>query len=114
MRIRDWSSDVGSSDLMALKIAPTLVAGNGVVVKSAEESPLAVLRVCEIMNQILPAGLFNILSGFGPDCGAPLVSHPKVGKITFTGSVENGKTTYRTAADNVYRKTVVEGKSGSV
>src|SRR3546814_6079061 len=53
--------------LMALKIAPTLVAGNGVVVKSAEESPLAVLRVCEIMNQILPAGLFNILSGFGPE-----------------------------------------------
>src|SRR3546814_2802338 len=109
MRISDWSSDVCSSDLMALKIAPTLVAGNGVVVKSAEESPLAVLRVCEIMNQILPAGLFNILSGFGPECGAPLVSHPKVGKITFPGSVETGKTIYRTAADKLTPGTLERG-----
>ena len=52
--------------LMALKIAPALVAGNTVVVKSAEEAPLAVLRVCQILNQKLPAGVLNIVSGFGP------------------------------------------------
>ena len=62
--------------LMALKVAPALVAGNTVVVKSAEEAPLAVLRVCELMNRMLPPGVFNILSGFGPECGAPLVAHP--------------------------------------
>ena len=65
--------------LMALKIAPALVAGNTVVVKSAEEAPLAVLRVCELMNRILPPGCFNILSGFGPECGAPLVA-PQAGR----------------------------------
>ncbi|MCS6855621.1 MAG: aldehyde dehydrogenase family protein, partial [Elioraea sp.] len=59
--------------LMALKVAPALVAGNAVVVKSAEEAPLAVLRVCELLNRVLPPGLFNILSGFGPECGGPLV-----------------------------------------
>src|SRR5579885_2024115 len=49
--------------LMALKIAPALVAGNTVVVKSAEEAPFAVLRACQIMNQVLPQGVLNILSG---------------------------------------------------
>ena len=77
--------------LMALKVAPALVAGNTVVVKSAEEAPLTVLRICELMNRILPPGCFNMLSGFGPECGAPLVAHPKVRKVTFTGSVEVGK-----------------------
>ena len=62
--------------LMALKVAPALVAGNTVVVKCAEEAPLAVLRICELMNRVLPPGVFNMVSGFGPECGAPLVAHP--------------------------------------
>ena len=98
--------------LMALKIAPALVAGNAVVVKSAEEAPLAVLRAAQIMNQVLPPGVFNLLSGFGPECGAPLVAHPKVGKVTFTGSVETGKTVYRMAADKLIPVTLeLGGKS---
>ena len=98
--------------LMAYKIAPALVAGNTVVVKSAEETPLAVLRTCQIMNQVLPPGVFNILSGFGPECGGPLVAHPKVGKVTFTGSVETGKIIYRTAADKLMPVTLeLGGKS---
>lgn len=98
--------------LMALKIAPAMLAGNAVVVKSAEEAPLTVLRVCQIMNSILPAGVFNMLSGFGPECGAPLVEHPKVGKVTFTGSVETGKIVYRTAADKLIPVTLeLGGKS---
>jgi acyl-CoA reductase-like NAD-dependent aldehyde dehydrogenase len=98
--------------LMAYKIAPALVAGNTVVVKSAEETPLAVLRTCQIMNQVLPPGVFNIISGFGPECGGPLVAHPKVGKVTFTGSVETGKTIYRTAADKLMPVTLeLGGKS---
>ncbi len=98
--------------LMALKIAPAIVAGNTVVVKSAEEAPLAVLRTCQIMNQVLPPGVFNILSGMGPECGGPLVAHPKVGKVTFTGSVETGKIVYRTAAEKLIPVTLeLGGKS---
>jgi acyl-CoA reductase-like NAD-dependent aldehyde dehydrogenase len=98
--------------LMALKIAPAIVAGNCVVVKSAEEAPLAVLRVCQILNQLLPKGVLNIVSGFGPECGAPLVSHPGVGKITFTGSVETGRLIARAAGDKLIPVTLeLGGKS---
>jgi aldehyde dehydrogenase (NAD+) len=98
--------------LMALKIAPALVAGNAVVVKSAEEAPLAVLRACQVMNQILPPGVLNILSGDGPGCGAPLVAHKGVGKLSFTGSVETGKLVYRGAAEKLIPVTLeLGGKS---
>lgn len=98
--------------LMALKIAPALVAGNTVVVKSAEESPFAVLRACEIMNQILPPGVLNILSGMGPECGGPLVAHKDVRKVTFTGSVETGRTIYKAAAEKLIPVTLeLGGKS---
>ena len=98
--------------LMALKIAPALVAGNSVVVKSAEEAPLAVLRACQVMNQVLPPGVLNILSGDGPGCGAPLVAHKGVGKLAFTGSVETGKLVYRGASDKLIPVTLeLGGKS---
>ena len=98
--------------LMALKIAPALVAGNSVVVKSAEEAPLCCLRVCEILNQILPAGLFNILSGDGPVCGGPLAAHKDVKKISFTGSVETGRIIHRAAAEKLVPVTLeLGGKS---
>jgi len=98
--------------LMALKIAPALVAGNAVVVKSAEEAPLAVLRACQIMNQVLPPGILNMLSGDGPGCGAPLVEHRGVGKVTFTGSVETGKLVYKMASDKLIPVTLeLGGKS---
>lgn len=76
--------------LMALKVCPALVAGNTVVVKTAEEAPLACLRVAEICGEILPKGVFNMISGFGPEAGAPIVEHKDIAKVTFTGSVETG------------------------
>jgi aldehyde dehydrogenase (NAD+) len=98
--------------LMALKVAPALVAGNTVVVKSAEEAPLAVLRICELVNRVLPPGCFNMLSGYGPECGAPLIEHPKVRKVTFTGSVEVGRIVARAAADKLIPVTLeLGGKS---
>ena len=98
--------------LMALKVAPALVAGNTVVVKSAEEAPLTVLRICELMNRILPPGCFNMLSGYGPECGAPLVAHPRVRKVTFTGSVEVGRIVSRAAAEKLIPVTLeLGGKS---
>jgi acyl-CoA reductase-like NAD-dependent aldehyde dehydrogenase len=98
--------------LMSLKVAPALVAGNTVVVKSAEEAPLTVLRICELMNRVLPAGCFNMLSGFGPECGAPLVEHKLVKKVTFTGSAEVGRIVARTAAQKLIPVTLeLGGKS---
>lgn len=98
--------------LMAIKVAPALVAGNAVVVKSAEDTPLSVLRVCQIMQEILPAGVFNILSGFGASCGGPLVEHKDVKKVSFTGSVETGRTVYRAAAEKLIPVTLeLGGKS---
>jgi acyl-CoA reductase-like NAD-dependent aldehyde dehydrogenase len=98
--------------LMALKIAPALAMGNTVVVKSAEEAPLGVLRVAELLNTVLPAGVMNIVSGFGRECGRPLVAHPKVKKVTFTGSVETGRDIYKTAAEKLIPVTLeLGGKS---
>lgn len=98
--------------LMSLKIAPALVAGNTVVVKSAEEAPLGVLRVAEIMNSILPPGVMNIVSGMGPECGGPLVSHRDVRKVSFTGSVDTGKIIYAAAAQKLIPVTLeLGGKS---
>ncbi len=98
--------------LMALKVAPALVAGNTVVVKSAEEAPLTVLRICELLNRVLPPGCFNMLSGFGPECGGPLVQHKLVKKVTFTGSVEVGRIIAKGAAEKLVPVTLeLGGKS---
>lgn len=98
--------------LMAVKIAPALVAGNTVIVKSAEETPLAVLRAAEILNEVLPPGVLNVLSGDGVGCGAPLVAHPQVAKVTFTGSVQTGKLIYQSAAAKLVPVTLeLGGKS---
>ncbi|WP_157220189.1 aldehyde dehydrogenase family protein [Flavisphingomonas formosensis] len=87
--------------LMMLKIAPALVAGNTVVVKSAEEAPFATLEAGRLMAEILPPGTLNIVSGYGPECGQPLVEHPRVAKITFTGSQPVGETIYAAAARKI-------------
>lgn len=98
--------------LMAIKVAPALVAGNTVVVKSAEDTPFTVLRVCQIMQQVLPKGVFNLLSGFGPGCGGPLVAHKDVKKVSFTGSVETGRIVYRATAEKLIPVTLeLGGKS---
>jgi acyl-CoA reductase-like NAD-dependent aldehyde dehydrogenase len=71
-----------------------------------------VLRACQIMTQVLPAGVLNILSGDGPGAGAPLVAHKNVNKVTFTGSVETGKIVYRAAAEKLIPVTLeLGGKS---
>jgi acyl-CoA reductase-like NAD-dependent aldehyde dehydrogenase len=98
--------------LMALKVAPALAAGNTVVVKAAEEAPLSILYVAQLLEDILPKGVLNILSGDGPSCGAPLVEHPGIGKISFTGSVETGKLIYQKAASRLIPVTLeLGGKS---
>lgn len=87
--------------LMMLKIGPALVAGNTVVVKSAEEAPFATLEAARLLAELLPAGVLNVLSGDGPGCGQPLVDHPNVAKVTFTGSQPVGETIYASAARKI-------------
>src|SRR5712692_1435593 len=73
------------------KIAAPLVAGNTVVLKPAEQTPLSALLLGRLVQAHLPPGVVNIITGDGPNCGAPLVRHPFVRRIAFTGSVETGR-----------------------
>jgi len=77
---------------IAWKIAPALAAGNCVVLKPAEQAPLSALLLAELfMRAGAPAGVLNVVNGFGQDAGAPLALHPDVAKISFTGSTLTGK-----------------------
>ena len=87
--------------LMGLKICPALVAGNTIVLKSAEEAPLCILRAVELMHEVLPPGVLNLLAGYGPECGAPIAAHTGVHKVSFTGSVAAGKSVYANAASHL-------------
>lgn len=84
--------------LTVAKIAPAIVAGNTVVLKTAEQAPLCALLLSEIFQQDLPPGVLNVISGYGEECGEPLITHPKVRKVTFTGSFEVGKIISQKAA----------------
>lgn len=87
--------------LSALKIAPALCAGNTIVLKTAEDAPLCILKLAEICQEFLPPAVLNVLTGFGYECGAALAAHPGVDKLSFTGSTNVGKEIMKTAADRV-------------
>src|SRR6201999_1213342 len=87
--------------LGALKIAPALCAGNTMVMKAAEDAPLGVLLMAEICQEFLPPGVLNVLTGLGEEAGAALSQHPKIMKLSFTGSTEVGKIIMRAAAERI-------------
>jgi acyl-CoA reductase-like NAD-dependent aldehyde dehydrogenase len=88
------------------------VAGNTVVVKSAEEAPFGVLRVAQLSSEILPPGVFNISRATAPAAAGPWSPTPEVGKVTFTGSVETGRIISRAAAEKLIPVTLeLGGKS---
>jgi acyl-CoA reductase-like NAD-dependent aldehyde dehydrogenase len=93
-----WNAPV---QLTSLKIAPALASGNTIVLKAAEDAPLGVLKLAKVCAQFLPAGVVNVITGFGEECGAPLASHPLVKKLTFTGSTAVGKTIMHKGADRI-------------
>lgn len=90
------------------KVAPALLAGNSVVLKPPQTSPLAVLRFGELIKDLVPAGLLNIISG-GSDAGAAMVDHPDVAKVSFTGSTQTGKVIMRAASASLKRLTLELG-----
>lgn len=90
------------------KVAPALLAGNSVVLKPPQTSPLAVLRFGELVKDIVPAGLLNIICG-GNDAGAAMVDHPDVTKVSFTGSTQTGKVIMGAASASLKRLTLELG-----
>ncbi len=87
--------------LMAVwKIGPAIAAGNTVVLKPAETTPLTTLRLAELAAEIFPAGVLNVITGHGDPTGQGLVTHPKVSMLSLTGSVGTGKWIARAAADS--------------
>lgn len=98
------------------KLAPALACGCTVVLKPAELTPLTALRVGELaLKAGFPAGVLNVVPGFGKDAGAALVEHPDVDKITFTGSPAVGRQILRSAAGNLKRVTLeLGGKSANI
>ena len=85
----------------ASRTAAALIAGNTVVLKPAEQTPLSALEFGRLIEETLPPGVMNIVTGDGPQTGAALVAHPDVRRIAFTGSVETGRQILHTAADQI-------------
>jgi len=102
--------------MAAWKLAPALAAGCTCVLKPAEQTPLTALELAKHLEACgLPAGVVNIITGFGETAGAPLVQHPDVNKIAFTGSAAVGKQIVKMAADTVKRVTLeLGGKSPNI
>src|SRR5262252_3670458 len=101
--------------LAALKIGPALCAGNTLVLKAAEDAPLGVLLLAEVCQEFLPPGVLNVLTGLGEECGAPLANHPRISKLSFTGSTEVGKLIMRAASERIVPVSLeLGGKSPSI
>ena len=102
--------------LAARKVAAALAAGNTVVLKPPEQASLSSLELGRILSEAgLPDGAFNVVTGFGAEAGAPLVAHPGVAKITFTGGTDTGKRIMRSAADTLKKVTLeLGGKSPNI
>ena len=99
------------------KIGPALLAGNSVVLKPAEQSPLTAIRLGELaLSAGLPPGVLNVVPGFGEQAGKPLALHPDVDMVTFTGSTEVGKLMLRYAGESNLKRVSLEcgGKSPQV
>jgi acyl-CoA reductase-like NAD-dependent aldehyde dehydrogenase len=103
--ITPWNYPVS---LAVWKIAPALLAGNTMVLKPSPFTPLATLRLGEILRDVLPAGVLNVVSG-GDELGAWMTTHPAVRKISFTGSVATGKLVAAAAAPDLKRVTLELG-----
>ena len=102
--------------LMAVwKLAPALAAGNCVVLKPAEQTPWSILKVIELIGDLLPAGVLNIVNGFGVEAGKPLASSPRIAKIAFTGETTTGRLIMQYASQNIIPVTLeLGGKSPNV
>lgn len=101
--------------MAAWKLAPALAAGNCVVLKPAEQTPTSILVLMELIEDLLPPGVLNIVNGFGLEAGKPLASNPRIGKVAFTGETTTGRLIMQYASQNIIPVTLeLGGKSPNV
>ena len=101
--------------MAAWKLAPALAAGNCVVLKPAEFTPLSILILMEVIGDLVPPGVINIVNGFGREVGAPLANSKRIAKIGFTGSTATGRAIAQAAASNLIPATLeLGGKSPNI
>ena len=97
------------------KLAPALAAGNCVVLKPAEQTPLSILVFMELLGDIVPPGVINVVNGFGLEAGKPLVQSKRIAKIAFTGETTTGRLIMQYASDNIIPVTLeLGGKSPNI
>lgn len=101
--------------MAAWKVAPALAAGNAVVLKPAEQTPVGILEVMKLVGDLLPAGVLNVVNGFGVEAGKPLASNPRVSKVAFTGETTTGRLIMQYASENLVPVSLeLGGKSPNV
>ncbi|WP_404380157.1 aldehyde dehydrogenase [Caenispirillum salinarum] len=101
--------------MAAWKIAPALAAGNCVVLKPAEQTPMSIMVVMDIIADILPPGVLNVVNGFGVEAGKPLATSPRIAKVAFTGETTTGRLIMQYASENIIPVTLeLGGKSPNV
>lgn len=97
------------------KLAPALAAGNCVVLKPAEQTPASIMVLLELIEDLLPPGVINVVNGFGLEAGKPLASNPRIGKIAFTGETTTGRLIMQYASQNLIPVTLeLGGKSPNI
>ena len=97
------------------KLAPALAAGNCVVLKPAEQTPWSILKLMELVGDLLPPGVLNVVNGFGVEAGKPLASSSRIAKIAFTGETTTGRLIMQYAAQNIIPVTLeLGGKSPNI
>ncbi|QIP84673.1 aldehyde dehydrogenase family protein [Streptomyces sp. Tu 2975] len=101
--------------MAAWKLAPALAAGNCVVIKPAEQTPVSLLLVVELIADLLPPGVLNVVNGFGVEAGKPLASSPRVAKVAFTGETTTGRLIMQYASETIIPVTLeLGGKSPNI
>jgi aldehyde dehydrogenase len=101
--------------MAAWKLAPAIAAGNCVVLKPAEQTPMSIMVLMELIADILPAGVINVVNGFGVEAGKPLAQSPKIAKIAFTGETTTGRLIMQYATENIIPVTLeLGGKSPNI
>nr|WP_221227446.1 aldehyde dehydrogenase [Stakelama sediminis] len=101
--------------MAAWKLAPALAAGNCVVLKPAEQTPASIMVWAELIGDLLPAGVLNIVNGFGLEAGKPLAQSPRIAKIAFTGETTTGRLIMQYASENLIPVTLeLGGKSPNI
>lgn len=107
-----WNSPL---QLGAVKISMALATGNCLILKPAEDAPLAILKLAELADGLFPPGVFNVVTGLGEEAGAAIANHPGIDKVSFTGSSEVGKLVAHSAADRIANVTLeLGGKSPTI